>query len=433
MQQIEASIVALLSMVSLLIGALLGLYAKPSHKVNAIVMAFGVGALIQALSLELAFEGAERLLHKAHLSPLNSWLWVAGGFFLGGLIYNFGNAFVEKKGGAFRHKSTAKKFVVDEKKQYSERLIKLLSQNEIINSLPPEEMEEFIEHLHEKKYSSTETIFNKGDKGESLYIIEEGEVTIQNPTENKIIATLKKGSVFGEMAIVAGEPRNATAIVKSNTILLQMSKINFDNMLNKSHQLKSSVEKLISERLISNVKSAVSTDSQKEWESLALTHITTISNFDKRALIVQHAKKAAPFAIFFGALLDGIPESIVIGAGFKSFSSLPISFIVAVFLANLPEAMSSAITMKEANFSNKKILGLWTFLVFAGAIAAYFGNALLSDASPIVITTAEAIAGGGILAMISSVMMPEAFEHGGPSVGIATIAGFLCAFFFSIM
>ncbi len=72
MQQIEASIVALLSMVSLLIGALLGLYAKPSHKVNAIVMAFGVGALIQALSLELAFEGAERLLHKAHLSPLNS-------------------------------------------------------------------------------------------------------------------------------------------------------------------------------------------------------------------------------------------------------------------------------------------------------------------------------------------------------------------------
>jgi ZIP family zinc transporter len=72
-------------------------------------------------------------------------------------------------------------------------------------------------------------------------------------------------------------------------------------------------------------------------------------------------------------------------------------------------------------------------LVVAGGIAAALGNAYLAHAPVQALTLVGAVAGGGILAMVSSVMMPEAYEDGGPTVGLATIAGFLCAFFFSFV
>lgn len=65
--------------------------------------------------------------------------------------------------------------------------------------------------------------------------------------------------------------------------------------------------------------------------------------------------------------------------------------------------------------------------------ATAFGNIVLADAPPTVLTLVGAVAGGGILAMVSSVMMPEVYEDGGPSVGLATIAGFLFAFLFMFL
>jgi ZIP family zinc transporter len=65
--------------------------------------------------------------------------------------------------------------------------------------------------------------------------------------------------------------------------------------------------------------------------------------------------------------------------------------------------------------------------------ARALGNIFLAGASPVVLTLVGAMAGGGILAMVSSVMMPEAYEHGGASVGLATIAGFLTAFLFTFL
>ena len=136
-------------------------------------------------------------------------------------------------------------------------------------------------------------------------------------------------------------------------------------------------------------------------------------------------------AIFLGALLDGIPESVVIGAGFTTLAAFHPTFLVAVFLSNFPEAMSSAAGMQRAGFSRRRVFGLWGGLVVASAIAAALGNAFLAEAPPTLLTFVEAVAGGGILAMLASTMMPEAYEHGGPSVGLATIAGFLSAFYFT--
>lgn len=138
-------------------------------------------------------------------------------------------------------------------------------------------------------------------------------------------------------------------------------------------------------------------------------------------------------AIFIGALLDGIPESVVIGASFTTLAAFNPGFVVAVFMNNLPEAMSSAAGMRRTGFSTTRIFSLWIGLMVASGIATAIGTIFLSGAPPTISVFVNAFAGGGILAMLAATMMPEAYEEGGAAVGIATIAGFLSAFLFTAL
>jgi ZIP family zinc transporter len=65
----------------------------------------------------------------------------------------------------------------------------------------------------------------------------------------------------------------------------------------------------------------------------------------------KHASTGTPFALFLGAMLDTIPESIIIGASFVRFGTYQYTFLAAVFLLNLPEAMASSHAMIESGFS----------------------------------------------------------------------------------
>jgi len=89
--------------------------------------------------------------------------------------------------------------------------------------------------------------------------------------------------------------------------------------------------------------------------------------------------------------------------------------------------------MKRIGYSPARIFGLWGSLVVASAVAALIGNLFLATASETWITFVEAFAGGGIMAMLAQTMMPEAYEEGGTLVGLATIAGFLAALFFTAL
>ena len=133
-----AVLLATLAMLSLLIGVVIGLFAKPSRRINAIVMAFGTGALIQALALELAFEGAERLITENHLSGLASWLWVAAGFALGGILYYLGDRRLEQYGAALRHPALTKLYLLRQKRQQSAALLTRLAQVDLLRALPPD-------------------------------------------------------------------------------------------------------------------------------------------------------------------------------------------------------------------------------------------------------------------------------------------------------
>ncbi len=133
-------------------------------------------------------------------------------------------------------------------------------------------------------------------------------------------------------------------------------------------------------------------------------------------------------ALAVGALLDGVPESIVIGTSLLGGGKVSIVTVVAVFLSNVPEGLSSAAGMRRAGRSRAYVFGLWTGIAVISALAAVAGYTLLGDAPPAVLATITALAGGAILAMISDTMIPEAFEDAHLLIGLITVAGFLLAF-----
>ena len=135
-------------------------------------------------------------------------------------------------------------------------------------------------------------------------------------------------------------------------------------------------------------------------------------------------------AIAIGALMDGIPESAAIGISLLGGGKISAA-LVAVFLSNIPEGLSSASGMKRAGKSTTHILALWAAVTVVSAFAALLGYLFLDGASENLVAGIQAFAAGAILTMLASTMMPEAYEEGGEVTGIVTTVGFLLAFILS--
>jgi zinc transporter, ZIP family len=148
----------------------------------------------------------------------------------------------------------------------------------------------------------------------------------------------------------------------------------------------------------------------------------------KRSDSTSAAAGGAALAIVLGIVLDGIPESAVIGLTLLEGAGVSAAMIVAVFLSNLPEAIAATTGLAKAGWSRLQIFGLWALVTGVSGLSSLLGYVLFKGASPQWLAFVLAFAAGAILTMLADTMMPEAFERSGKWTGLATTLGFAVAF-----
>jgi ZIP family zinc transporter len=139
-------------------------------------------------------------------------------------------------------------------------------------------------------------------------------------------------------------------------------------------------------------------------------------------------ESGSALAIVLGTVLDGIPESMVIGLTIFEGGAVGAAYLAAVFISNLPEAISSTAGLATAGWRRSRILWMWTGIAVVSGIASLAGYSFFQDSSPDTVAFVLAFAAGAILTMLADTMMPEAYEHGGKLVGVMTTLGFTTAF-----
>lgn len=435
----------LISAVSLPLGALIGVWAWPSKKVTAALMAFGGGALLFALTIEL-FGHALHAKDGAHggVDLQGIALVMMAAAVVGGLSFQLLNYVLEGQGAFHRKRALLRKHIIKEKRKDALTLLESLSKVALLRALPPDEVIQLIPSVERARFEPGAVVFHRGDTGHHVYFIESGEVQIlldaDSPESDREIAMLGPKDVFGEIALISDVARTATAKTRTATSVLQIPRAAFENAMAHSPALQAAAQELVASRL--DQLCEVDPDRAahaKQWARTARRNLARIP-LEATALDLKEAADQqgghAALAIWLGIGLDAIPESLVIGmlvaASAASGSAMSLAFIAGVFLANLPEAMSSAVTMAHGGMRISRIMWMWISLCLLTGLGALIGTVILpahpEGALVYVVYGIEGLAAGAMLTMIAETMLPEAFDQGGSGiVGLSTLAGFLAA------
>ncbi|MBN1384209.1 MAG: cyclic nucleotide-binding domain-containing protein [Elusimicrobia bacterium] len=420
---IEAFLFGMVSAAALPLGALISGIWTPKQKITAFMMAFGAGAIIAVIALDLM----ANVVTRGDFYPL------AIGCITGGILFVCFNKFINARGGFLRKAATTINFLKDEKVKKFEKIFKEMSRVQLFGKLPPEEIQVLLPYISGKDFKKGDVLIKQGTAGDSLFIIDEGTIDIIDDKNNsKKIATLAQGDVLGEMALVTGEPRSVTAVAVSDVKTWLILKEHFDYILQNSPKLAEAVKKLVHTRIDDlHQKETIVSHEAVAWANKAVKNIDTKLAMPTEDEIkkAMEAQKGKPLSIWFGCLVDGIPESLVIGSSLldKSFS---LSLVAGLFISNFPEAFSSSAEMHRQKYSFRKVFWLWSGIMILSGVSAYLGNIFFVNVSPFMFAMIQGLAAGAMLAMVTETMLPEAYYKGGTITGISTLLGLLATVFF---
>jgi ZIP family zinc transporter len=134
-------------------------------------------------------------------------------------------------------------------------------------------------------------------------------------------------------------------------------------------------------------------------------------------------ESGSPLAIVFGSVLDGVPESFVLGLTVLQ-GGVSVALLIGIVLSNLPEGLSSSSGLRIAGWTRDRVVKMWLLVVVVSAVSAALGYVLLDPASGRTGAFAQGFAAGALLAMITDTMLPESYDVEKISTGALVAIGF---------
>lgn len=135
-------------------------------------------------------------------------------------------------------------------------------------------------------------------------------------------------------------------------------------------------------------------------------------------------------SIAVGLFVDGVPESIAVGLTIAE-GEVGVALLAGVLIGNIVEAYGAAQPIIAGGHTRRFAVTLLTAIGFALAFATVLGGTVLGDASPELVGTAQAVAAGAVLAVVSIAIVPHAFSEVNRVVATATTAGFVVGYLLS--
>jgi len=124
-----------------------------------------------------------------------------------------------------------------------------------------------------------------------------------------------------------------------------------------------------------------------------------------------------------GSVLDGIPESFVLGLTVLQ-GGVSVALLAGIVLSNFPEGLSSSSGLRLAGWPRRRVMWMWAIVVVVSAVSAAAGYLLLDPGSGRSGAVAQGFAAGALLAMVTETLLPEAYATEGVKTGALVTFGF---------
>lgn len=131
--------------------------------------------------------------------------------------------------------------------------------------------------------------------------------------------------------------------------------------------------------------------------------------------------------IVLGTVLDGIPESAVLGMSLVGGGGVSIALLAGIWVSNFPESLGSTVNLRKSGWANSRIRLMWWGIAVVSALSAGVGYVIVNNSDTLTGALVSAFAAGALLTMIADEMAPEAYERSQIYAGLATVVGFTFA------
>ncbi|ELS01758.1 cyclic nucleotide-binding protein [Xenococcus sp. PCC 7305] len=296
---LNALIAGMVSACSMPLGSLTTLVWNPKNRALAFLMAFGGGALLAALVIDLVGSALE----KGHIIEL------VIGSIIGSLFFTYINQLVNNSGGFLRKPSTTLAHLTQQERRRFTQSYSCLISIDLFCNLSQALRKEIAQFLLVASYPKGKTIYRQGDPSQSLYIVKKGTVELLDPQADlKPFNVVSANEIFGQYSFLTNSPHQTIAIAKEDCQLEILPRADFEQLLETSPEMLERTEQTLQKEAIKDYlhqRHELRVAQIKDWVDFALTTLResrkippAVKVIQKQAEFLQLARKIRRFPVF---------------------------------------------------------------------------------------------------------------------------------------